>query len=122
MGDVSLASSSRIPSEYRTSSALTIASGAGDASQSKPKILSIPKDFNCGNKTSKSGNISINFQKHMDYKKNGNSRALYLRLTSVIVDGRNRNIHMIENSVFICINVIPEMNFTPAISAFTIHH
>ncbi|KAL5699146.1 hypothetical protein ACHQM5_030087 [Ranunculus cassubicifolius] len=46
MGDVSLASSSRIPSEYKTSSDLIIASGDGDAGQSNPKILSIPRAFN----------------------------------------------------------------------------
>lgn len=47
VGDVSLASSSRTPREYNTSRALTIDSGGGDAGQSKPRMLSMPKDFNC---------------------------------------------------------------------------
>lgn len=46
VGDVSFASSSRTPREYNTSSALISASGEGDAGQSNPKILSIPKAFN----------------------------------------------------------------------------
>lgn len=46
VGEVSLASSSITPREYITSSALIIASGDGDAGQSKPKILSMPSAFN----------------------------------------------------------------------------
>lgn len=45
-GEVSLASSSITPREYSTSSALIIASGDGDAGQSKPRILSMPNAFN----------------------------------------------------------------------------
>lgn len=45
-GEVSLASSSTTPREYSTSSALIIASGDGDAGQSKPRILSMPSAFN----------------------------------------------------------------------------
>lgn len=46
VGEVSLASSSSTPSEYNISSALIIDSGDGDAGQSKPKMLSMPKAFN----------------------------------------------------------------------------
>lgn len=46
VGDVSFASSSRTPREYNTSRALISASGEGDAGQSNPIILSIPKAFN----------------------------------------------------------------------------
>lgn len=47
MGTVNLASSSRIPREYRISRARIIASGDGEAGQSKPRMLSMPRAFNC---------------------------------------------------------------------------